>query len=709
MAGLALGPSLVAPAPAASASPQPPNLTLAGGLLSAQSLASVREEKRNLADSQATFQQEQAQDGVVGLAGHVRNAWIVAREAKRDVERRMLDALYARRGEYTPEKKAQITEAGQPAIYMMLAATKMRQGEALLRDIFMGSGADKPWTIEPDALAELPPFEVAKIKGEVTAELTQSIEAGLEPDLAAVRQRLTDAKAELLNRLREEAVVRAARMEDKMETQLCDGGFTDALDAFITDLTTFPAAFVAGPLVRTKPRLKWVGTQPVVQDVQVLEWERVDPFDIYPAPWARSVSEGPLIRKHRLTREALTAMRGVQGFSDAAIDQVLDNYGTSGLTSDWLDVDSQKARAEGKLTIGATLMTGLIDALQYWGSVSGKMLREWGMTAKAIPDEGREYQAEVWLIGPYVIKATLNTDPLARRGIYSSSYERIPGTVWGNGVYDLVRDCADMCNASARSLAANLGIASGPQVVVNVSRLPTGESVTQMYPWKIWQVEEDPMGNVAPPITFFQPSSNAAELMGVYEKFSNLADEYAGIPKYTTGVEGTPGAGRTASGLSMMLGNASKIIKQVVGGVDTNVLSPLLERLYYYNMRYADDPDLKGAVNITARGALAITTKDAAQVRRNEFLTATANPIDMQIIGVEGRAELLRSTARTLDLNPDKLVPPASVIRERARIAQMQAAAQGSGTPGSPGTEGSQLANGAPVTNSFAPVAGGSA
>lgn len=691
-----------------------------GGAMTARSVGSLQAELKAQADQKAAFDEQQDQPGIAGLAGHIKAQWELAKEAKRDIENQMIEALYARRGEYTPEKLAQINQAGQPAIYMMLAASKMRQAESLLRDVLVGAGTDKPWTLKPEPVAELPPLEVAKIMAGVTEELTQAnmmAQAGMapQPTVEQVRQRLMDLKAELQNRLREQAETMCDRMEDKMETQLDEGGFNEALDQFITDLTTFKTAFIAGPIIRNKPQLKWVPgmDQPVVQVTQVLEWERVDPFDMYPAPWARSVSEGPMIRKHRLTREALTEMIGVEGFSDDGIREVLDMYGESGIDADWLSVDSRKARAEGKLTISATTNTGLIDAIQYWGSVSGKMLREWGMDIKQVPDQSKEYQVEVWLVGPHVIKAVLNADPLARRPFYAASYERVPGTVWGNCVYDLMSDCADMCNAAARSLAANLGISSGPQVVVNVSRLPTGESITQMYPWKIWQVEEDPMGGSAKPIEFFQPTSNAAELMGVYEKFSNLADEYTGVPKYTTGVEGTPGAGRTASGLSMMLGNASKIIKQVVSGVDNGVIEPLLSRLYYYNMRYATDPDLKGAVNVVPRGAMSLTTKDAAQVRRNEFLTATNNPADLQIMGLEGRAEVLRSAAKTLDLNTDKVIPPVSVIKERAAaqaIAMAQQQGQTPGSPGSPGQPqspqqgGAQLSNGAPVTNNFKPT-----
>src|SRR5690606_22176682 len=105
-----------------------------------------------------------------------------------------------------------------------------------------------------------------------------------------------------------------------------------------------------------------------------------------------------------------------------------------------------------------------------------------------------------------------------------------------------------------------------------------------------------------------------------------FADEWSGIPKYLQGENPGGGAGRTASGLSMMMSNAGKSIKQVVSNIDNGVLRPLLERLHFWNMRFGDDPDLKGDVEIHVRGANALVAKESAQVRRNEFLAATANP-----------------------------------------------------------------------------------
>lgn len=702
----------------------PPGMASIGGTMSIQSLASMQSQK---SAEDAALAEQQAAPVIQNLAGFIKSFFMMAEAAKLPVQNQMLEAMYARRGEYTPAKAASLVAEGQPLIYMMLPSVKMRQAEALLRDVMIGSGAEKPWTLTPTKVPDLPPEHKAQIQQAITQEVENAINSGFEPTLEDVRQRLEAAKTEAMERVREEAENRCKAMEDKMEDQLQEGGFDIAFDEFLTDLTTFKTAFIVGPVVRRKPRLEWgPDNQPVVTVETVLEWERADPFDMYPAPWAKTVDDGPLIRRHKLTRQALTEMIGVDGYSATAIRKVLELYGTGGLNS-WLSVDSQRARAEGKLMTAVSTHSALIDALQFWGSVSGTMLRSWGKTEAEVPDASKEYQVEAWCIGPYVIKAVLNADPLARRPVYCDSYERIPGTIWGNSVYDLMSDCAAMCNASARALAANLGIASGPQVAVNIDRLPVGEQITQMHPWKIWQVTSDPMGSTAKPIDFFQPQSNAAELMSVYEKFSMLADEYTGIPKYTVGAESAGGAGRTASGMSMMLGNASKIIRAVVAGVDSRIFTPLLERQYYYNMRYSKDPDLKGDVRVVARGALSMAVKESAQVRRNEFLVATNNPTDMQIIGLEGRAEVLRATVSTLDMNPSKIVPPVAVLKDRQKLAQQQQAqaaqaAQAGEAPGAntapapsqpgqslqarPGGGGQQLDNGAPQTDHFQPAKG---
>lgn len=693
--------------PAADPSRPTPGI-ISTGVVRAAPLAVVMEEERKNAS------EVQAQPIATGITQHIRKCWQDARYAKQmTVEPRMLQNMRARRGEYDPDKLALIREQGGSEVFAGITSVKCRAATSWLRDVMMATGTERPWTLKPTPIASLPPDIGERVVAAIAQPLAQFMKSGIQVSDEDLREAMSDAHDAALNAVQEEARNRCDRMANKMEDQLLEGGFLQALDAFLDDITIFPCAIIKGPVIRKRKELKWIKGpdgqyQVQVQDVLKEEWERVSPFNIYPSPGANTVHDGYLIEKHQLSRSDLNALIGVDGYDDSSIRMVLDDYGRGGLR-EWLTNDVAMRSAEGKATTQlAQNVDGLIDALQFWGSVQGKMLIEWGMSKDEIPDPMKEYYIEAWLIGQYVIKATLNYDPLERKPYYKASYEDVPGNWWGNSVADLIRDAQTVANAAARGIVNNMGIASGPQVTVNVERLAQGEDVTQLTPWRIWQVTSDLAGNTQPPVGFFQPDSRVQELVGVFQMFSNLADEYSGLPKYLGGEPGS--AGRTASGLSMLMNNAGKSIKQVVANIDLGILTPLLERLYDHNMQYSDDPELKGDVQVIARGAASLIAKEGALQARTQFLQATANPIDMSIVGVQGRAAVLREVAKNLDMDTDKVVPPLSQIKAKAVAAQVaQAAQQGGGNPmatGSPPAPGGgeQLMNGAPTTDNFSPT-----
>ena len=695
-----------------------PGTVSAGGFVTIKSVKALQEE------SKAAAQLANSQPVVQALSGYIRKKWQAAMLAKQQTsEIKMLKSVRARRGEYDPDKLAQLREQGSATIYMMLTSNKCRAASSWLKDTLVTATEDKPWTITPSPIPDLPPDQVQSIMQQAQQEVQQLWQAGTPPSDQQVRERLLEMKDIAMSHLKDMADRTAERMEQKMDDQLKEGNWSRAFADFLDDITTFPSAIMKGPVVRKRPKMKWVPAQGGqyaldVQDELVLEWERVDPFNLYPAADATNIDDGYLIERHKLHRADLQSMIGVEGYSDGAIRAVLEEYGKGGLR-DWIYVDMNKAAAEGKSTMGVQQNPSeLIDALQFWGSVQGQLLLDWGLTEKDIPDPLMDYPIEGWVVGNWVIKAVVNPDPLGRKPYFKASYEEVPGAFWGNSVADLCRDTQDICNAAARSLVNNMSISSGPQVVYNIDRLPQGENITQMYPWKVWQVTSDPLAGSAPPMQFYQPNSLAGELMAVYEKFATRADEYTGIPRYMSGDSPAGGAGRTASGMSMLMSNAGKAIKQVIANIDESVIAPVIERLYYYNMRYGDDPDLKGDINIIARGATSLVVKEQAQVRQNQFLQiALQSPIVQQVIGMEGIAELLRQSAKTLDLNPDHIVPPIEIIKQKMAqqqqamaqqqmmMAQQGGQAQAGGTPPAP-SSGAQLANGAPVTNNFAPLPG---
>lgn len=619
----------------------------------------------------------QNQPLILGLTAYLRECWDAARIAKKPIEDIMIRALRQRNGEYEPEKLVQIQKQGGSEVYMMITEVKCRAAESWLRDILMDSGTP-PWDLNATPIPDLGPKQAKELEDQFAERvLTMIQEIGQAPTKAEMAEIREMVSQEYRFKVLQEAQLRADKMKHKINDQFAQGGWEQAFNDFISDLVTFPCAFVKGPVVRRQRTLGWkvdAMGKTIAEPIERLgpEFERIDPFKMYPEPGITTINEGYLFEHHPLTRMDLADLIGVPGYDDDAIRKVLE----IGNGQSWINEDVEQIQEEEERKYYTEMRpTEIFDALEFWGKVSGQMLIDWGLTEEDIPDPAREYDANVWIVGNYAIKAVLNYDPLGEKPYAKTSFIKCPGAFWGKGIPEIIEDLQSICNAAARALVNNMGVSSGPQVEVNLERIPPNEDITQMHPWKIWQVTNDPAGSSAPAVRFTQPDSNANELLGVYERFSRMADDHSGIPAYVYGDLNVQGAGRTSSGLSMLMGAAGKGIRQVVMHIDMDVVKPIVRRQFIYNMRYDEDESIKGDAEVVARGAVNLAVKETVNLRRIEFLNATANPIDIEILGKDGRASILREVAKGLHMPVDEIIPSREKLAFSGRMQAMAQAA----------------------------------
>jgi len=318
------------------------------------------------------------------------------------------------------------------------------------------------------------------------------------------------------------------------------------------------------------------------------------------------------------------------------------------------------------------------------------------MNPQTIPDPLRDYFINAWLIGRHIVKVQLAPSPRKRHQYYVTSFEKIPGTPVGNALPDLLADIQTVGNAALRALVNNLSISSGPQVVINDDRLSDGENAEDMYPWKRWHVKTDPFGNnQQPPIEFFQPQSNSADLLNVYTQFNSLAEEASAIPRFLTGQPPVGGLGRTASGLSMLIQNSSKILQTVASNIDRDIMQGVLDNLMDMVLLTDQSGLLSGEEKVRVLGVSVAVQRDTQRARQEQFLQMTMNPIDNAIIGPMGRAQILRSVADTLGLPGEDIVPSEDKMKQMQQDAAQQAQQQGQvghamgpAQPGQPGAPG---------------------
>ena len=124
---------------------------------------------------------------VLNLVQQIRKHWQMAKDAKMDVERKMIDAMRAKNGEYSPAKLQKLRQQGSSEIYMMVFSTKARQAKALIGDVMLGTADDKPWTIEPTPDPEIPQDVVEVILKATTDVVAQAEMQGIPMSADEIR------------------------------------------------------------------------------------------------------------------------------------------------------------------------------------------------------------------------------------------------------------------------------------------------------------------------------------------------------------------------------------------------------------------------------------------------------------------------------------------------------------------------------------------
>ena len=716
-----------------------------------------------------------------GLAGFILDQFSLMRRHRDDTasgwSMRLLRALRAFNGVYEEDVVQEIKKFGGSSVYARIIAQKCRGTTSLLRDVYIGS--DRPWSLEPPSDPPIPPTIVQAIEQLIQGEVQQAVQAHAQAAQAGqahmagvqaahqfgqqtgqtVQQVHQDLPAppppppplpdpsdisaryrSLLEGARDAAKRNAATQshvaEDKLEQLLAEGGFYTALAEFLVDLPMFPYAVIKGPTVRIRSQVRWSDAQagpakPMAVDVPMLTWSRVSPFDIYWTPGVSDIADASVVERTRLTRAEINDMLDLPGFIQDEVRAVLDEYGRGGLVDNWDQTDSERAILENRENPRFN-QSGLLACLEFQGTAQGRLLLDIGLSPDVITDPIRDYYINAWLIGRHIVKVQPSPSPRKRHQYYVTSFEKTPGTPVGNGLPDLLADIQAVGNATLRSLVNNLSIASGPQVVVNDDRLADGENGEELYPWKRWHVKADPFGNnTEQAISFFNPASNSAELLNVYQALTQMADEASAIPKFMTGSPPAGGLGRTASGLSMLMQNTSKILQTVAANVDRDVMQGILEHLMDMVLLTDDTGLLSGEEKVRVLGVQTSIQRETQRSRQIEFLQITANPIDAGIIGPHGRAEILRNVATTIGLPGEDIVPSDDQLKQQAQQAQAAAAQQGmpghaptgqpppppqappqnAGASGLPGNQGPQGVSGdmGPRTNLVSPNMGGGA
>jgi len=638
--------------------------------------------------------QREAPPVLDSLTQHVRDFFESAKTAKITIEAEQLREDRQVKGEYEPEVLAAITTAGMSDNFIRLSLHKCRDVESWTMDELDPTG-DRTWDINPARAPEIPPDVEEALAGQIRVELlNQAIQQAqmsgqpLDADMLIEQSKQIEetAKQVLLEKVRLIAEDRCTNMENLITNQLKLGGWAEAFQAIVNDVSRKKCAIMEGPVYRKEKVYDYVQDEMtgawVVQAVEQIipTFRRISFYDWYPAANSIDVDDGDLVVLDHFTRSDLSKMKGVPGYKDDVIDQIIERYGQG--YQENVAINAERFYLEKQNSSGFNDgRVSKIDSLNYWGSVPGTVLREWGMDEEDVPDVTIDYQINAKIVGEFCYRAIINPDPLGKKPYGVSSYVKSNDSQFGESPAGLMVDIQQICNQAVRTLVTNIGIAGGPVWEVAIDRLAPGETA-EVWPHKTIATTSKVMSD-SPAIRMYQANLLATELINVYDKFKREADDLV-VPAYGHGNSDVKGAGRTSSGLSQLMNAASRNIRMAIANIDKYIIIPCIERMFNFNMRFIEDPSIKGDLRVVARGANSQMAKGQMAMRAQEYLTNTNNPVDIEIMGLQGRAELHKMIVKNLGFDPKRVLPMLKEIEKLPPTAQPMSTQQITPPEGSP-------------------------
>jgi hypothetical protein len=301
------------------------------------------------------------------------------------------------------------------------------------------------------------------------------------------------------------------------------------------------------------------------------------------------------------------------------------------------------------------------EVFEYWGMIDTTMLEEQEVDIPKELQDFDELQANIWVCGGRVLRAVLNPFKPAKIPYMAAPYELNPYSFFGVGLAENMDDTQTLMNGFMRMAVDNAVLSGNLLIEVDETNLVPGQDLS-VYPGKIFRRQGGAPGQAIFGTKFPNVSN---ENMQLFDKARVLADESTGFPSFAHGQTGVTGVGRTASGISMLMNAASGSIKTVIKNIDDYLLKPLGEGLFRFNMQFDFDPEIRGDLEVKARGTESLMANEVRSQRLMQFLQTASNPALAPFAKFNF---IIREIAKAMDLDPDKVT---NNMDEAARQAEL--------------------------------------
>ena len=652
------------------------------------------------------------------LVRFVMERYTKAEDTRRQDEDRWLQAYRNYRGIYGPD--VQFTDAEKSRVFIKVTKTKTLAAYGQIIDVLFANqkfpiSVDP--TVLPEGVSDAVNFDMQPQQPQ--AQMGPASPFGYDGDgmdfppgatANSLREMQLGAFAEKLrevDNLKEgqgltasqitfyPAMIAAKRMEKKIMDQLEEAHASKQLRSTAFEMSLFGTGIMKGPFAIDKEYPNWDEEgeyNPTIKTVP--STSHVSVWNFYPDPDAANMDDAQyVIERHKMSRTQLRSLKKRPFFRSQVIDDVIE-MGEGYVKKYWED-DLRDYQTEHDID--------RFEVLEYWGTIDREVLESADVDIPEEFEDIDEVQANIWYCNGRILRAVLNPFKPARIPYYAVPYELNPYSFFGVGIAENMDDTQTLMNGFMRMAVDNAVLSGNLLIEIDETNLVPGQDLS-VYPGKVFRRQGGAPGQAIFGTKFPNVSN---ENMQLFDKARVLADESTGFPSFAHGQTGVAGVGRTASGISMLMNAAAGGIKTVIKNVDDYLLAPLGKAMFSFNMQFDFDADIKGDLEVKARGTESLMANEVRSQRLMQFMQIASNPT---LAPFAKFPYIVREIAKSMDLDPDKVTNSFEEAALQQKIMQQNAppappaGQQAQGGP--PGVQDTSGAGGGNIGVGQAPVPG---
>ncbi len=603
--------------------------------------------------------------------------------AKALIEQRMIRAVRRFHGIYEPSDL--LTMTGSTA-YVGATRAKTVALEARLFDLIFPTD-DRNWATEPTPVPKLSKeVKEAELRAQNAARQANEAEAAGDPRAQEIVEAGQDeaGRAQAATAEIENCKKCAKLMQEEIDDQLVESQYPAQSRLMIHDACQLGTGILKGPMVNEKSRGRWLaqgegGEHSLVQneDVRPLV-RRVDPWSFFPDMSASTIEEAEFtFERYLWTASDLRKMVKTHGFDPAAIRELLRERKPMPNTSPSLsNLVQLRALTEDSTASGG--IKGRFVGWEYHGPLESEEIAAI-LTATGEADLARQYELEddplreqrviLYFCEGAILKLSPEYPLDTGDTLYSVfNIEKAEASIFGYGIPDIMADSQDALNSGWRMVLDNGAFSVGPQVVLDKEAIEPVDQSWVMRAKKVWLRVKAAVPHTPDPITFFNVPNNTAALGTILTVVQQFIDMETGIPQPQQGEQGAHTT-QTVGGMAILQNAANVVFRRTVKNFDDGIISPLMRRFYDWNMQFNPKAEIKGDMQVDARGTSVLLLKEIQASNLMLIVTGLmANP---------NIAPMLKPFPAVAKLFQAMMIKPDEVMTSEDEYkAAMEAAAQ---------------------------------